>query len=388
MKFVDEASIRVEAGRGGDGCLSFRREKFIEHGGPDGGDGGAGGSVYFVGDEALNTLVDFRFKPRYRAQSGESGKGREKTGAKGEDLYVKVPLGTAVYDEETDELVAEIKSQGELLRIAEGGRYGLGNTRFKSSTNRAPRKTTKGQPGEIFDLRLEMRLIADVGLLGLPNAGKSTFVSAVSDARPKIADYPFTTLVPSLGVVRQGFDRSFVVADIPGLIENASEGAGLGIHFLKHLSRTRVLLHLVEINPVDASDPIENYKLIERELGRYSQAIAEKPRWIALSKCDSADPELIEALQTRLRAAAPDLDQLFVISSVTGEGIDRLTGALGQYLLEQTESEQNRQTQLEQRAGQEAHDYSLLLREARRKRRTTDDLEDEDDSDVIVHYER
>jgi len=388
MKFVDEASIRVEAGRGGDGCLSFRREKFIEHGGPDGGDGGAGGSVYFVGDEALNTLVDFRFKPRYRAQSGESGKGREKTGAKGEDLYVKVPLGTAVYDEETDELVAEIKSQGELLRIAEGGRYGLGNTRFKSSTNRAPRKTTKGQPGEIFDLRLEMRLIADVGLLGLPNAGKSTFVSAVSDARPKIADYPFTTLVPSLGVVRQGFDRSFVVADIPGLIENASEGAGLGIHFLKHLSRTRVLLHLVEINPVDASDPIENYKLIERELGRYSQAIAEKPRWIALSKSDSADPELIEALQTRLRAAAPDLDQLFVISSVSGEGIDRLTGALGQYLLEQTESEQNRQTELEQRAGQEAHDYSLLLREARRKRRTTYDLEDEDDSDVIVHYER
>lgn len=388
MKFVDEASIRVEAGRGGDGCLSFRREKFIEHGGPDGGDGGAGGSVYFVGDEALNTLVDFRFKPRYRAQSGESGKGREKTGAKGEDLYVKVPLGTAVYDEETDELVAEIKSQGELLKIAVGGRYGLGNTRFKSSTNRAPRKTTKGQPGEIFDLRLEMRLIADVGLLGLPNAGKSTFVSAVSDARPKIADYPFTTLVPSLGVVRQGFDRSYVVADIPGLIENASEGAGLGIHFLKHLSRTRVLLHLVEINPVDASDPIENYKLIERELGRYSQAIAEKPRWIALSKCDSADPEFIEALQTRLRAAAPDLDQLFVISSVTGEGIDRLTGALGQYLLEQTESEQNRQTELEQRAGQEAHDYSLLLREARRKRRSSDDLEDEDDSDVIVHYER
>lgn len=388
MKFVDEASIRVEAGRGGDGCLSFRREKFIEHGGPDGGDGGAGGSVYFVGDEALNTLVDFRFKPRYRAQSGESGKGREKTGAKGEDLYVKVPLGTAVYDEETDELVAEIKSQGELLKIAEGGRYGLGNTRFKSSTNRAPRKTTKGQPGEIFDLRLEMRLIADVGLLGLPNAGKSTFVSAVSDARPKIADYPFTTLVPSLGVVRQGFDRSYVVADIPGLIENASEGAGLGIHFLKHLSRTRVLLHLVEINPVDASDPIENYKLIERELGRYSQAIAEKPRWIALSKCDSADPEFIEALQTRLRAAAPDLDQLFVISSVSGEGIDRLTGALGQYLLEQTESEQNRQTELEQRAGQEAHDYSLLLREARRKRRSSDDLEDEDDSDVIVHYER
>ncbi|MEK9748792.1 MAG: GTPase ObgE [Pseudomonadales bacterium] len=388
MKFVDEASIRVEAGRGGDGCLSFRREKFIEHGGPDGGDGGAGGSVYFVGDEALNTLVDFRFKPRYRAQSGESGKGREKTGAKGEDLYVKVPLGTAVYDEETDELVAEIKSQGELLKIAVGGRYGLGNTRFKSSTNRAPRKTTKGQPGEIFDLRLEMRLIADVGLLGLPNAGKSTFVSAVSDARPKIADYPFTTLVPSLGVVRQGFDRSYVVADIPGLIENASEGAGLGIHFLKHLSRTRVLLHLVEINPVDASDPIENYKLIERELGRYSQAIAEKPRWIALSKCDSADPEFIEALQTRLRAAAPDLDQLFVISSVSGEGIDRLTGALGQYLLEQTESEQNRQTELEQRAGQEAHDYSLLLREARRKRRSSDDLEDEDDSDVIVHYER
>lgn len=387
MKFVDEASIRVEAGRGGDGCLSFRREKFIEYGGPDGGDGGAGGSVYFVGDEALNTLVDFRFKPRYRAQSGESGKGREKTGAKGEDLYIKVPLGTAVYDEDTDELVMEIKTQGEVLRIAEGGRYGLGNTRFKSSTNRAPRKTTKGQPGEIFDLRLEMRLIADVGLLGLPNAGKSTFVSAVSDARPKIADYPFTTLVPSLGVVRQGFDRSFVIADIPGLIENAADGAGLGIHFLKHLSRTRVLLHLVEINPIDSSDPVENLRLIEHELGRYSQAIADKPRWIALSKCDAAEPAMVDDLKAKLKAAMTELDRLFVISSVTGEGVDQLTGALGQYLFEQTASDQNRQTELEQQAGQEAHDYSLLLREARRRRRNNEP-EGDDDHDVIVHYER
>ena len=386
MKFVDEATIRVEAGRGGDGCLSFRREKYIEYGGPDGGDGGMGGHVYFVGDEALNTLVDFRFKPRYRAESGESGKGRERTGAKGDDLYIKVPLGTAVYDEDTDDLVTEVKTQGEVILIAEGGRYGLGNTRFKSSTNRAPRKTTKGQPGEMYDLRLEMRLIADVGLLGLPNAGKSTFVSAVSDARPKVADYPFTTLVPSLGVVRQGFDRSFVVADIPGLIENAAEGAGLGIHFLKHLSRTRVLLHLIEVNPINGSDPIHNYELIERELGRYSQAIADKPRWLALSKADAASDSEVQAVVDRLEAqATAKAQKIFVISSVTGEGIDALIGDLGQFLLDQTEEAQNKQKALEQRAGQEAHDYSLLLREARRKRRQIDE---DDDHEVTVHYER
>ena len=386
MKFVDEATIRVEAGRGGDGCLSFRREKYIEYGGPDGGDGGMGGNVYFVGDEALNTLVDFRFKPRYRAESGEAGKGRERTGAKGDDLYIKVPLGTAVYDEDTDDLVTEVKTQDEVILIAEGGRYGLGNTRFKSSTNRAPRKTTKGQPGEMYDLRLEMRLIADVGLLGLPNAGKSTFVSAVSDARPKVADYPFTTLVPSLGVVRQGFDRSFVVADIPGLIEDAAEGAGLGIHFLKHLSRTRVLLHMIEVNPVDGSDPIHNYELIEKELGRYSQAIADKPRWLALSKADAASDGDVQVIVDRLETqAAAKAQKIFVISSVTGSGIDALIGDLGQFLLDQTEETQTRQKALEQRAGQEAHDYSLLLREARRKRRQIDE---DDDHEVNVHYER
>ena len=342
MKFVDEATIRVEAGRGGDGCLSFRREKYIEYGGPDGGDGGMGGHVYFVGDEALNTLVDFRFKPRYRAESGEAGKGRERTGAKGDDLHIKVPLGTAVYDEDTDDLVTEVKKQGEVILIAEGGRYGLGNTRFKSSTNRAPRKTTKGQPGEMYDLRLEMRLIADVGLLGLPNAGKSTFVSAVSDARPKVADYPFTTLVPSLGVVRQGFDRSFVVADIPGLIEDAAEGAGLGIHFLKHLSRTRVLLHMIEVNPVDGSDPIHNYELIEKKLGRYSQAIADKPRWLALSKADAASDGDVQLIVDQLETqAAAKAQKIFVISSVTGEGVDALIGDLGQFLLDQTEEAQN-----------------------------------------------
>ena len=238
----------------------------------------------------------------------------------------------------------------------------------------------------MYDLRLEMRLIADVGLLGLPNAGKSTFVSAVSDARPKVADYPFTTLVPSLGVVRQGFDRSFVVADIPGLIENAAEGAGLGIHFLKHLSRTRVLLHLIEVNPIDGSDPIHNYELIEKELGRYSQAIADKPRWLGLSKSDAASESEVQAVVDRLEShAAAKGQKIFVISSVTGEGIDALIRDLGQFLLDQTEEAQNKQKALEQRAGQEAHDYSLLLREARRKRRQIDE---DDDHEVTVHYER
>ena len=238
----------------------------------------------------------------------------------------------------------------------------------------------------MYDLRLEMRLIADVGLLGLPNAGKSTFVSAVSDARPKVADYPFTTLVPSLGVVRQGFDRSFVVADIPGLIEDAAKGAGLGIHFLKHLSRTRVLLHMIEVNPVDGSDPIHNYELIEKELGRYSQAIADKPRWLALSKADAASDGDVQLIVDQLEIqAAAKAQKIFVISSVTGSGIDALIGDLGQFLLDQTEETQTRQKALEQRAGQEAHDYSLLLREARRKRRQIDE---DDDHEVNVHYER
>ncbi|MEX2489719.1 MAG: GTPase ObgE, partial [Pseudomonadales bacterium] len=255
MKFVDEATVRVEAGKGGDGCLSFRREKFVERGGPNGGDGGDGGSIYLIGDKALNTLVDYRYQPRYRAPKGEHGKGSNRTGAGGEDVYLRVPLGTSVYDDDADLYVGDINEIGDTLLVARGGRHGMGNAHFKSSTNRAPRQTTPGDPGETRNLRLELKLIADVGLLGLPNAGKSTLIRAVSAARPRVADYPFTTLIPNLGVVDAGQHRSFVIADIPGLIEGAADGAGLGVQFLKHLARTRLLLHLVDLLPVDGSDP-------------------------------------------------------------------------------------------------------------------------------------
>ena len=270
MKFVDEATIKVEAGRGGNGCLSFRREKYIEKGGPDGGDGGDGGSIYLVADDALNTLVDFRFQPNYRAEKGEHGKGSDRTGAGGKDLHVRVPLGTSVYDDETEAYLGDVSEAGDVLLVARGGKHGLGNVRFKSSTNRAPRQTTPGEPGELRQLRLELKLIADVGLLGMPNAGKSTLISAVSAARPKVADYPFTTLTPNLGVVRLDHEQSFVIADIPGLIEGAADGAGLGVQFLKHLARTRLLLHLVDVAPIDGTDPVENCRKIEAELARYS----------------------------------------------------------------------------------------------------------------------
>ena len=294
MKFVDEASVSIEAGKGGDGCLSFRREKYIEKGGPDGGDGGDGGSVYLIGHESLNTLVDFRFQPNYRAEKGQPGSGKDKSGAKGEDMYIRVPCGTSVFDETTDIFLGDINDQGEILLVALAGKKGLGNTRFKSSTNRAPRQTTKGEPGESRKLRLELKLIADVGLLGIPNAGKSTLISKVSAARPKIADYPFTTLVPNLGVVRLDDEKSFVMADIPGLIGGAADGAGLGVQFLKHLSRTRLLLHLVDLAPFDESDPVENFHTIERELKRYSEGIANKKRRIVFTKADLLGPQAEE----------------------------------------------------------------------------------------------
>ncbi|MFT7091102.1 MAG: GTP-binding protein, partial [Candidatus Azotimanducaceae bacterium] len=285
MKFVDEASVHVEAGKGGDGCLSFRREKYIAKGGPDGGDGGDGGCVYLIGDGRLNTLIDFRFQPRYKAQKGEHGKGKDQTGSKGENIYMKVPLGTSVFDEASGDYLGDVNELGETLLVAQGGFHGLGNTRFKSSTNRAPRQTSPGSPGEVRDLRFELKLLADVGLLGLPNAGKSTLISSVSAARPKVADYPFTTLVPNLGVIKVG-DNSFVMADIPGLIEGAAEGAGLGVQFLKHLSRNRLLLHLLDIAPVDGSDPAENYRVIEKEVREYSEGIAGKDRWLVFTKLD------------------------------------------------------------------------------------------------------
>jgi GTP-binding protein len=285
MKFVDEASITVEAGKGGNGCLSFRREKYIAKGGPDGGDGGDGGSIHLRGDVSLNTLVDYRFQPTYRAEKGEHGKGKDCTGSKGEDMYLRVPLGTSIFDDETNEFLGDINSVGQEMLVAQGGFHGLGNTRFKSSTNRAPRQTSPGSPGDVRVLRLELKLIADVGLLGLPNAGKSTLIRSISSATPKVADYPFTTLVPNLGVVQVG-DDSFVVADIPGLIEGAAEGAGVGVQFLKHLARTRLLLHLIDLAPMDGSDPAEHYQVIENEVKKYSDGIAKKERWLVFTKLD------------------------------------------------------------------------------------------------------
>jgi GTP-binding protein len=320
MKFVDEAEITVEAGKGGNGCLSFRREKYIERGGPDGGDGGDGGSVFLQADSALNTLVDFRFQPRYRAESGRPGQGRNCTGRGGEDLLVKVPLGTSVIDVETEELIADLNQPGVPVMVAKGGFHGLGNTRFKSSTNRAPRKTTHGTPGEARTLQLQLRLVADVGLLGLPNAGKSTLIRSISAAKPKVADYPFTTLVPNLGVVSLGLERSFVMADIPGLIEGASEGAGLGFRFLKHLSRTRLLLHLIDAMPVDGSDPVANARSITRELENFSPTLASKERWLVINKIDLMQADAIEELISALRSELDWQGEIHQISALSGIG--------------------------------------------------------------------
>ncbi|HJO11244.1 MAG: GTPase ObgE [Gammaproteobacteria bacterium] len=330
MKFVDEAEISVDAGNGGSGCLSFRREKYIEKGGPDGGDGGDGGCVYLQADSALNTLVDFRFQPRYRAESGRPGQSRNCTGRSGEDLTVKVPVGTSIIDVNTEELLADLNTSEQTVMVARGGFHGMGNTRFKSSRNRAPRKITRGTPGESRLLQLQLRLVADVGLLGLPNAGKSTLIRAVSSARPKVADYPFTTLVPSLGVVSMGMERSFVMADIPGLIEGASEGSGLGFRFLKHLSRTRLLLHLIDALPVDGSDPIENASKIAEELEKFSPGLASKERWLVLNKIDllndAKQTELIVRLQTELGWQGA----IHEIAAINGQGCHNLCEKLMQ----------------------------------------------------------
>ncbi len=328
MKFVDEAEIEVEAGKGGNGCLSFRREKYIEKGGPDGGDGGDGGCVFLQADASLNTLVDFRFQPRYRAQPGQPGQGRNCTGRGGEDLLVKVPVGTSVIDIDTEELIADLETVDQRVMVAKGGFHGLGNTRFKSSTNRAPRQTTEGTAGEMRTLQLQLRLVADVGLLGLPNAGKSTFIRSVSAARPKVADYPFTTLVPNLGVVSLGLERSFVMADIPGLIEGASEGAGLGFRFLKHLSRTRLLLHLIDALPVDGSDPVSNAAAIVEELQNFSPTLAQKERWLVVNKIDLLQPSDREALIRELRDRLSWDGEIVAISALSSEGCDQLCARL------------------------------------------------------------
>jgi len=332
MKFVDEASIHVAAGKGGNGSASFRREKYIEFGGPDGGDGGDGGSVYLEGDSGLNTLVDFRHKRMYKAENGVQGKGQQRYGKKGEDIYIRVPLGTVVKDELNDVVLGDVTEHGQHLLVARGGRGGLGNVHFKSSTNRAPRKFTPGEPGEEFQLHLELKVLADVGLLGFPNAGKSTLISTVSAARPKVADYPFTTLYPNLGVVRIGLDSSFVIADIPGLIEGAAEGAGLGVHFLKHLQRTKLLLHLVELAPLDGTPPEEAIRTLAQELVHFDAGLGDKPRWLVFTKSDLLDPEEADTEARRVVAALEWTAPWFMISSVTRSGTDKLMQSVGRAL--------------------------------------------------------
>ena len=331
MRFVDEAVIEVTAGSGGDGALSFRREKFVERGGPDGGDGGDGGDVYLYACEALNTLVDFRFQPRYAASNGESGSGRQRTGARGEDLRIPVPCGTIVRDDFTEEEIGDLTEDGSTLRVAAGGRRGLGNTRFKSSTNRAPRRTTRGEAGEQRKLHLELRLVADIGLLGAPNAGKSSLLNRISDARPKVADYPFTTLEPCLGVARLGYAQSLVLADIPGLIEGSHQGAGLGLKFLRHLSRTSMLLHLVDIAPIDGGDPLQSIHSIEAELFSYSSAFETVPIWVVFNKIDLLDEEARILFTEKAKTLLPTR-QLHFVSAITGEGVQSLLYAASEEL--------------------------------------------------------
>lgn len=333
MKFVDEVVIEVHGGNGGNGCVSFRREKFIPFGGPNGGDGGRGGHVIARADSNLNTLVDFRFAKVHRARNGEHGRGSDQYGAGGEDLVLRMPVGTLIHDADTGELLADLVQDGQEVILAAGGQGGLGNLHFKSSTNRAPRQHTKGQEGQHRRLHLELKLLADVGLLGLPNAGKSTLIAAVSNARPKIADYPFTTLHPNLGVVRMGPGRSFVMADIPGLIEGAAEGHGLGHQFLRHLQRTRLLLHLVDMAPPgEGADPVKDIRAIVAELKAYDPALAKKPRWLVLNKLDLLPPDerdaAVKSLVRRLRFKGP----VFAISALAREGLEPLLQAIAEHL--------------------------------------------------------
>lgn len=338
MKFVDEAIVTVKAGDGGNGCVSFRREKYVEYGGPDGGDGGDGGDVYLQANKNLNTLSDFRHIRFYEAERGENGMGRQMTGARGSDKTIQVPVGTIAIDAETEEVIGDLTEENQILMVAKGGFHGLGNLRYKSSTNRAPRQSKPGTPGERRMLRLELKLLADVGLLGLPNAGKSTFISSVSSARPKIANYPFTTLYPNLGVVNIEAYQSFVIADVPGLIEGAAEGTGLGIQFLKHLSRTSLLLHLVDVAPMDQQDPVEAVRVIEKELEKYSDELSHRDRWLVLNKIDLLPPEeqqsVCDDIVKRLDWQAP----VFKISAATKTGTQDLCYKIMQYLEEKQQA--------------------------------------------------
>jgi len=390
MKFVDEVAITVKAGDGGNGCMSFRREKFIPKGGPDGGDGGDGGSIFLEADVNLNTLVDYRYTRRFNAKRGENGRGSDCTGAKGEDMVLPVPVGTTVIDAGTQEIIGDLTEAGQRLLVAQGGFHGLGNTRFKSSVNRAPRQTTQGSLGDLRDLKLELKVLADVGLLGLPNAGKSTFIRSVSAAKPKVADYPFTTMVPNLGVVDVGQLRSFVIADIPGVIAGAADGAGLGTRFLKHLSRTRLLLHLVDMAPLDQSDPVEAVETILHELGKFSPSLTLRERWLVLNKCDQLledeQQAILDDVVERLEWEGP----VYVISASERQGTAELAKDVMNWLDErehrliEDEEYAEAMAELDQRIEDEAraHIQELDDRRALRKQGIgTDDLDDDDDED-------
>jgi GTPase len=404
VKFVDEAPINVHAGNGGHGCLSFRREKYIPKGGPDGGDGGDGGSVILEADENLNTLVDYRYQRHYRAQNGEPGKGKNRTGSKGEDLVLKVPIGTTVIDVESGDILGDLITAGQQLIVARAGFHGLGNTRFKSSTNRAPRQTSPGGEGESLQLRLELKVLADVGLLGLPNAGKSTLIRAVSAATPKVADYPFTTLIPNLGVVQLGPYRSFVMADVPGLIEGASSGAGLGIRFLKHLTRTRLLLHLVDMLPVDGSDPLQNALAIHRELTTFSPTLASRDRWLVLNKIDLLPVDEVEAICAKLVESLEWSGPVYLVSALSGKGNDQLCEAIYAHLVARREeqntdpearlAEQAMQAQMQAEVRQqieslrtERHSTAAAAESEAVNKGQNEDDDDDENMDVEVIYE-
>ncbi|MFT4768530.1 MAG: GTP-binding protein [Glaciecola sp.] len=393
MKFVDEASISVFAGKGGNGCLSFRREKFVERGGPDGGDGGDGGSVFLRADQGMNTMVDYRFQRVYRAESGQSGRGRNCTGAGGSDLELPVPVGTTVLDEDSGEILGDLVAAGDRLLVAQGGFHGLGNTRYKSSVNRAPEQTSPGSEGEQRSLKLELNVLADVGLLGLPNAGKSTFIRSVSAARPRVADYPFTTLIPQLGVVKVDALRSFVVADIPGLIEGASDGAGLGIRFLKHLTRNRILLHLVDVAPMDGSDPADNALTIIREIERFSPTLAARERWLVLNKTDLIDEDTLAEIRARVIDVLQWTAPIYTISALAHDGTDRLCQNMMDYLERCVEDEALdpelviAERQAQQAMQEESRERAAILRARRHgKEELEDEADDDDDHDVEIEY--
>ncbi|MDB2533470.1 GTPase ObgE [Porticoccaceae bacterium] len=397
MKFVDEASIKVHAGKGGNGCLSFRREKYIPKGGPDGGDGGDGGSVILQAADGLNTLIDFRYTRNYKAESGQQGSSAECTGRGGEDLILQVPIGTTVIDEETGDVLGDLTELDQTLKVAQGGYHGLGNTRYKSSTNRAPRQTSPGKEGEVRELKLELKVLADVGLLGLPNAGKSTFIRSVSAARPKVADYPFTTLVPNLGVVGMSADKSFVVADIPGLIEGASEGAGLGIRFLKHLTRTRLLLHLVDMMPYDGSTAGENAEVIEQELLKFSPTMAEGDRWLVLNKVDLLPDDEVDA---RCQEVVDHLNwqgPVFRMSGLASQGTKDLCAGIMDYIDDQRQREaadpelaeqaEGRRMEMQAEARRRIEELAETRKNARKQAMAEEqDIDDDDDYDVEVVY--